>query len=854
MSTFSLNGRIGLNVSDLVSNAEKARKAVSDVGDELDDVDAKKTEPTVSVDDKATAAIADIESGLTGLNGETAEPTVSVDDKATSQLDVIERDVAGLDGETAAPTVKIDDKASGELDDIEKQLKKDLPDAAGSGGKEASGNLASSFADLKGAGGAMLGGAIGAAIIGGLQLGMERIQVREQITQQFGLIEADAKRLGEQAADIYAGGWGEGSAAVMSSLALVNQRLVETGIVGVEETARIGESATVLAEVFGLDVNEVIEATSKLMLNGLAPNAEAAMDLLATAMQQGGNAAGDLFESVDEYAQHFADFGLSAEDMMALFVHGMQNGQRDTDKLADAVKEMRIRTVDSTDGISAAYADLGLNADQYRLKILAGGPSAKKAFGEIIDAIRSVEDPIERNRIAVELMGTPIEDLGIKALDSFAAMGDGVDGFTGKVDEMNVAMTEAQPATERLWRSFKTEAGKAAEEAAGLLEQLFKFAEWADKPLFGGDDSDQTLVELAAQQAGIRSLADEAFNLTEKMDAQREVSALVRAEMFDFTKEMLTAEPAVAELAESEEDLKKATDDAAKAIKEQEKRAKELHDRIVDLYEANVDLIGGQNDVTKAMWSANDAAAELDEVIASGLLPGTRDYEQALMDAVEAQDDAARAASNLEIAQRQANGETFSATEMNSIHVESLGRVASMLAPGSALRAGVDGLIEDYGNIPDKVETTVLLDTLDTEANLLLLSGMLDTATRTRTITVQTTFDTGGFAGYLADGGPAKAGGTYMVGEQGPELVTFGQDSFVYNAAETSAIMARGAGSPATAGIGVSGAAPRSMSNRGTGNVTAGDVNVSVQIGQTELRDMIQDVVISHERQKELIR
>jgi phage-related minor tail protein len=851
MSTFSLNGRIGLNVSDLVSNAEKARKAVSDVGDELDDVDAKKTEPTVSVDDKATAAIADIESGLTGLNGETAEPTVSVDDKATSQLDVIERDVAGLDGETAAPTVKIDDKASGELDDIEKQLKKDLPDAAGSGGKEASGNLASSFADLKGAGGAMLGGAIGAAIIGGLQLGMERIQVREQITQQFGLIEADAKRLGEQAADIYAGGWGEGSAAVMSSLALINQRLVETGIIGEQETAKIGEAAIVMAEVFGMDVNTVIEATSKLMLNGLAPDAETAMDLMATAMQQGGGAAGDLFESVDEYAQHFAAFGLSAEDMMALFVHGMQNGQRDTDKLADAVKEMRIRAIADTDEITIAYGRLGLNADYYRAKILEGGPAAKQAFGEIIAALRNVQDPMQRETIAVSLMGTQIEDLGINALDSFAEMGDGVEGFAGKVDEMNEKMTEAQSSSERMFRSFKEEAGIAGEEVAKLLETVLGLTATRQDLL----DAEQELIDRHTQSG--QAVDD----LTEKTNKQGAALAEARRGMADYTLEVLNTQPGVEGLTDKNigltkttEELKKATDDAADAIKQEEKRVKDLHERIVDLYEANIDLIGGQNDVTKAMWSANDAAADLDEVIAEGLLPGTREYEQALMDAVEAQDDAARAASDLEIAQRQANGETFSATEMNSIHVESLGRVASMLAPGSALRAGVDGLIEDYGNIPDKVETTVLLDTLDTEANLLLLSGMLDTATRPRTVRVTTTFDTGGFTGMLADGGPAKAGGTYLVGEQGPELVTFGQDSFVYNAAETSAIMARGAGSPAAAGIGVSGAAPRSMSNMATGNVTAGDVNVSVQIGQTELRDMIQDVVISHERQKELIR
>ena len=847
MSTFSLNGRIGLNVSDLVSNADKARKAVTEIGDELDDVDGKKTEPTVKVDDKATAEIVSLDKRLDGLEGE--DRTVVLDAESArlkSKIKSAERQLQGLDAEQARPVLDVRNKAKAELEQVEKQLRKDIPDAAEDGGKKASGNLASSFDDLKGAGGKLLGGAVGAAIVGGLQLGMERIQARAQITQQFGLIKEDAERLGQQAADIYAGGWGEGTADVMTSLAQVNQRLVETGIVGVEETARIGESATVLAEVFGMDVSEVIEATSKLMLNGLAPDAQTAMDLLGTAMQQGGNAAGDLFESVDEYAQHFADFGLGAEDMMALFIHGMQNGQRDTDKLADAVKEMRIRTVDSVDGISDAYADLGLDADAYRLKIIAGGPSAKKAFGEIIDAIRSVEDPIERNRIAVELMGTPIEDLGVKALDSFAAMGEGVDGFTGKIDEMNAKMTEAQPTVERWWRAWKTGAGEFAEDGASLLEQSINdwkgVWEFLNKPL-------------TAQP--VEGLAEATINQMEITAAHRQAMEDARSEMFDYTKEMLTAAPAVDDLsestddlAESEEDLEKAAKDAAEAMERQEQRAEDLHEQIVDLYDANIDLVGGQMAVTRSMWRANDAADNLNEVMEDSEST-ERDRTEAMFAAIEAQDRAARSASDLEIAQRQANGETFSAFEMNEIHRQSLIKVAETLEPGSPLRLAVQGLIDDYGEIPDKVATTVSFSAGETEAHLLLIEGMLDGVTRPRNVRITASFDTGGFTGMLADGGPAKAGGTYLVGEEGPELVTFGRDSFVHDAAQTSAMLARGAGA---AGIGVSGPAPSSMSNRSTGSVTAGDVNVSVQIGQTELRDMIQDVVVSHERQMELVR
>lgn len=816
-STFSLNGRIGLNVSDLVNNAEKARKAVADVGDELDDVDGKKTEPTITVDDKATPDIGNVRSELAGLNGE-----------------------------TATPTVKIDDKASAELDDIEKQLKNDLPEAAGSGGKNAAGKLEAGFADLKGAGGALLGGAVAGAIVGGLQKGMERIQVRAQITQQFGLIEQDAARLGRQAADIYAGGWGEGTMEVMSSLAQVNQRLVQTGAIGEEETQRIGESAIVLADVFGMDVAEVIEAVGKLMLNGLAPDAETAMDLLGAAMQQGAGAAGDLFESVDEYAQHFADFGLSAEDMMALFVHGMQNGQRDTDKLADAVKEMRIRTVDSVDGISAAYADLGLDADEYRLKILAGGPSAKKAFGEIIDAIQSVEDPIERNRLAVELMGTPIEDLGIKALDSFAAMSGGVEGFTGTIDEMNVSMTEAQSSSERLWRSFKEDTGNATETAAQLLEQLFGVAEvigdFANKPLFG--EQDGSVEALVEETTGVVHLADEVLRLVDVQEEEAEVSRELRAHYTKLAQqiELNTQQQILAE---------KAAVKTAEALEEERKAAEDLAKHIDSLVESHANLVGSEMSVEEAVWDAEEASIAFGEALANNELTG-REYERALNDVTREQLAAADATAEHLIAILEKDGAELTSIEKTRIHTDALRGLAQTLE--GPLRTELDKHVEALEAIPGNVGSVVGLDLETLPAHLLLLEGMLDTIPATKTVRVKTVFDTGGFTGMLADGGPAKAGGTYLVGEQGPELVTFGRDSFVYTAAQTAAMFSNGAQNAASAGIGASGPVTNNTFNRGTGDVVAGAVNVSVQIGQTELRDMISDVVVSHERQRELVR
>lgn len=50
-----------------------------------------------------------------------------------------------------------------------------------------------------------------------------------------------------------------------------------------------------------------------------------------------------------------------------------------------------------------------------------------------------------------------------------------------------------------------------------------------------------------------------------------------------------------------------------------------------------------------------------------------------------------------------------------------------------------------------------------------------------------------------ATGGPVKAGRTYRVGENGPEIVTFGEDGYVHNAADTRAMMSGASGGAASA-------------------------------------------------------
>lgn len=72
----------------------------------------------------------------------------------------------------------------------------------------------------------------------------------------------------------------------------------------------------------------------------------------------------------------------------------------------------------------------------------------------------------------------------------------------------------------------------------------------------------------------------------------------------------------------------------------------------------------------------------------------------------------------------------------------------------------------------------------------------------------------GAIAGARASGGPVRAGQTYLVGERGPELATFGRDGYVHDAL-TTAGMLRGANLPAVPQVDWSAAGGASGGGRG---------------------------------------
>ena len=94
-------------------------------------------------------------------------------------------------------------------------------------------------------------------------------------------------------------------------------------------------------------------------------------------------------------------------------------------------------------------------------------------------------------------------------------------------------------------------------------------------------------------------------------------------------------------------------------------------------------------------------------------------------------------------------------------------------------KKAVDDLVGAYDKIPTRIEIELIL-----RASTLPSKQALEHAMEGR-----------------ASGGPVKAGRTYVVGEDGPEIVTFGVDGMVHTAAQSAAMMSGASGGSSGGGV-----------------------------------------------------
>ncbi len=220
--------------------------------------------------------------------------------------------------------------------------------------------------------------------------------------------------------DIYSDNFGEDFDDIANSVAKIKQNLGDMDNV---RLVNVTESAYALLDVFEMGVDESSRA-ARAMEQNFNISAEKAYDYIAAGAQNGLDYSGELLDSISEYSVQFAKMGLSADDMFNIFAAGAESGAWNLDKIGDAVKEMSIRVIDGSDSTREGFEKAGLAADEMAAKFGEGGEAAREAFTETLQALISIDDPLERDAAGVAILGTMWEDLGADAVAALAGITD----------------------------------------------------------------------------------------------------------------------------------------------------------------------------------------------------------------------------------------------------------------------------------------------------------------------------------------------------------------------------------------------------------------------------------------------
>jgi hypothetical protein len=256
------------------------------------------------------------------------------------------------------------------------------------------------------------GFAIGGSLVAGFTKAMDLEDARGKLQAQLGLTGPQSAKAGKIAGDLFKQAYGDSVEDVNDVLKTVFQ----SGLASIGDSQNkiegVAQSVFTLSNVMGEEALPITRAVAQMLKTGLAKNAKEAFDVLTRGQQLGINKSEDLLDTFNEYGTQFRKLGLSATDALGLMNQLLQGGARDSDVAADAIKEFSIRAIDGSTLTAQGFKAIGLNAKTMSREIAAGGPTARAAFAETLTAINSIKDPVKRNTAGVALFGTQWEDLG----------------------------------------------------------------------------------------------------------------------------------------------------------------------------------------------------------------------------------------------------------------------------------------------------------------------------------------------------------------------------------------------------------------------------------------------------------
>ncbi|MFC7880493.1 phage tail tape measure protein [Streptomyces sp. NPDC057376] len=300
-----------------------------------------------------------------------------------------------------------------------------------------------------------IGAAAGLLLMQSFAEALEQGEITARLGAQLGTTPAEAQRYGKLAGQLYTGAivdtFQDGADTIR---AVASAGLIPPGATNAQIKS-IAANASDLADLIGVDVTQAASAAGTMIRNGLAKDGREAFDLLVKGSRGLGIASEDLLETFTEYSPVFKAAGLSGQTAMGLIRQAVQGGWgKDTDKIADAFKELNLRVTSGAKTSVDALKGLGLNAQQIMDDMAEGGAKGEAAMDQVIDAMVEMGPETQGVKQAVQdLFGGPGEDLGaaLFAMDVDKA-GKSMGNAAGEADKLGAALRDSAGTRVKQWQ------------------------------------------------------------------------------------------------------------------------------------------------------------------------------------------------------------------------------------------------------------------------------------------------------------------------------------------------------------------------------------------------------------------
>lgn len=276
----------------------------------------------------------------------------------------------------------------------------------------------------------------------------------------LGLTEEQTKELGNVVDEVFAKGITDSINEATQAVQLVKQNFEDLNDT---DLTNVSSKVLSISKKTETDLNDNIRAASKLM-DEFEISANEALDLIAAGYQNNLNKSGDFTDTINEYSSYFKSAGYTADEFFQILSNGMDNGAFNTDKVADAVKELQIRLGDGSFEENLGYFS----------------KSTKDVFNEwkngkatVSDVATSIGNDLKNmtpteQQTALSALSTQFEDLGIDASVALFDIGDAFTDVQGKADQF----AQASPAEE--WQGSLNEVQTALAEFGTKLLEIFQ--------------------------------------------------------------------------------------------------------------------------------------------------------------------------------------------------------------------------------------------------------------------------------------------------------------------------------------------------------------------------------------------